>query len=320
MENLIFDIGFNVLDILPLIGVGGAILGAGNATVGSDVGDLAGNDDLGVMIPQLWSSAIFRYFEKALTLRPFFDDYSSLVKGKGDTIHIPEIQETTVGTKAADTNVTYTTNVETEVALNVDQHKYCAKLFEDIALVQANEPLMTKYAQSMGYSLAKQVDTSIETALQGMSTAITLAANNSLNNAKAEEAYSTILELDLDPAECAWFVNPTMYADIVANAGWTTTATAQGFSGGALSGSIGSLYGMPVYNTPLITSASGVSNEVGYLCHKSCVAVAVQQDIRVQSNYSIDNLGTRVVADIIYGVKMTDHANFKKGVRLNQVS
>ena len=301
-----------------------AILGGGNATVGSDIGDLVGNDDLGVMIPELWSSAIFRYFEKALTFRPFFDDYSSLVRGKGDAINIPEIQEVTVGAKAANTNVSYTTNVETSLQLQIDKHKYAAKLFEDIALIQANEPLVSKYAQSMGYALAKQVDTDIETALQSMATGISLGADNTLSNAKAEEAYATILELDIDPAECAWFVNPTLYADIVSNAGWTQGAASslvvQGFTGGAQSGQSGTLYGMPVFMTPLITSATGATNEVGYLCHKSCVAVAVQQDIRVQSDYSIDNLGTRVVADVIYGVKLTDHANHKKGVRLNQPS
>jgi len=315
---------FNYLNYNPLQPMGSlremAILGAGNATVGSDIGDLDGADDLGVMIPALWSSAIMRYFEKALTMRPFFDDYSSLVKSKGDSINLPEIQETTVAEKSANTNVTYTTNVETSLSLQIDKHKYCAKLFEDIALIQANEPLMSKYAQSMGYSLAKQVDTDIETALQAMNTGIQLAANNSLSNAKAEEAYATILELDLDPSECAWFVNPTLYADIVSNAGWVATATVQGFEGGALSGQIGTLYGMPVINTPLISSASGTGTEAGYIAHKSAMAVAVQQDIRVQSDYSIDNLGTRVVADVIYGVKLTDHANFKKGVRFTQAS
>jgi len=297
-----------------------AILGAGNATVGSNVGDLDGNDDLGVMIPALWSSAIYRYFEKALTFRPFFDDYSSLVKSKGDTIYIPEIQETTVAEKSADTNVTYTRNVETAVTLLVDKHKYAAKLFEDIALIQANEPLMSKYARSMGYSLAKQFDTDIETELQSMQTGVSLSANNVLTNAKAEEAYGTLLENDLDPSECAWFLNPTLYADVVSNAGWTTTATAQGFSGGALSGEIGRLYGMPVYMTPLISSASGTGTEAGYIAHNSCVAVAAQQDIRVQSSYSIDNLGTRVVADVIYGVKLTDSSNHIKGIRFNQAS
>ena len=325
MENLIYDIGINLFDIVSLICVGGALTAAGNSTVGSDVGDLDGNDDLGVLIPALWSSAIFRYFEKALTFRPFFDDFSSLVKGKGDTIYLPELQETTVAEKSANAAVTYTTNVETAVTMNIDKHKYAAKLFEDIGLIQANEPLMTKYAQSMGYSLAKQVDTDIETALQSMNDGISLGANNALSNAKAEEAFAAILELDLDPAECAWFVNPTMYADIVSNAGWTQSyvssgSVTSGFSGGAISGNIGTLYGIPVVMTPLCSSASGTGTEAGYLCHKSCVAVAVQNDIRVQSEYSVDNLGTKVVADILYGVKLTDSSNFKKGVRFNQAS
>ena len=298
-----------------------ALTPAGDATVGSNVGDLDGNDDLGVMIPALWSSAIYRYFEKSLVLRPFFDDYSSLVRGKGDTINLPEIQEVASAEKSANTGITYTTNVETSVALTIDKHKYSAKLFEDIALIQANEPLVAKYAQSMGYALAKQLETDIESAMQSMTTGMTLSANNTLSTGKAEEAYATILELDMDPAECAWFVNPTLYADIVTNSGYVVGGSSvSGFGGGATSGVAGTLYGMPVFNTPIITSATGATNEVGYLVHKSAMAVAVQQEIRVQSDYSIDNLGTRVVADIIYGVKLTDSANHKKGVRLNQAS
>jgi len=308
MEILFFDFG-SIMDLLPLFGVSGAILGAGNATVGSDVGDLDGNDDLGVMIPALWSSAVFRYFEKALVFRPFFDDYSSLVKGKGDTINLPEIQEVATAEKSANTNVTYTTNVETSLSLLVDKHKYAAKLFEDIALIQANEPLFAKYSQSMGYALAKQLDTDIESAMQSLQTSVSLGSNNALSNAKAEECYATILENDIDPAECAWFLNPTLYADVVSNTGFTNSfgyttsggaAVMEGFSGGALTGNIGTLYGIPVFMSPLISSASGTGVEAGYLLHRSSVAVAVQQDIRVQSSYSIDNLGTRVVADVIY--------------------
>ena len=329
MEILLMD--FNaIFDIISLICVGGALTAAGNATVGSDVGDLVGNDDLGVMIPALWASAIYRYFEKALVFKPFFDDYSSMVKSKGDTLYLPEIQETTVAAKAANTAVTYTTNVETAVTLLIDKHKYAAKLFEDIGLIQANEQLLTKYTQSMGYSLAKQVDTDIETQLQSMQTGVSLAANNSLSNAKAEEAYATLLENDIPPEECAWFVNPTLYADMVANAGWTnsygfttsggTDVPSIGFSGGALSGAIGTLYGMPVFVSNLISSASGTGTEAGYIAHTSSMAVAVQTDIRVQSEYSVDNIGTKVVADVIYGVKLTDSSNHIKGIRFNQAS
>ena len=209
----------------------------------------------------------------------------------------------------------------------IDKHEYCAKLFEDIAVVQANEQLFNKYARSMAYVLAKLVDTKIEAQLQSMSTGMTLSANNVLSNAKAEEAYATLLENDIPTEECAWFVNPTLYADIVSNAAFITAAgdtdVPLGFDetrNAARTGKIGTLFGMPVFMSNLISSSAGVTNEAGYIAHTSCVAVAVQQGIRIQSEYSVDALGTKVVADVIYGVKLTDHANFKKGIRLNQAS
>ena len=298
----------------------------GTATTGSAVGDLSGTH-WDALVPEMWSSAIYRYFEKALVFKPFFDDYSSLVKGKGDTIHIPEIQEVGSGTKGAGADLSYATNTETTVDLLVDTHQYSAKLFEDIAVIQANEQLFNKYARSMSYVLAKLVDTEIETALQSMQTGVSLAANNSLSNAKAEEAYATLLENDIDPAQCAWFVNPTLYADIVANAAFITAAgdtdVPLGFDesrNAARTGRIGSLFGMPVYMSPLISSASGTGVEAGYIAHTSCVAVAMQQGIRIQSEYSVDALGTKVVADVIYGVKLTDSSNHIKGIRFNQAS
>ena len=281
-------------------------------------GDGTTKADFGVFIPELWASAVLRYFEKKLVFRPFFDDYSSLVKGKGDKINIPEITQVGTGTKGAETPVSYTSNLETDMSIDVGTHLYAAKLFEDIAVIQANESLFSKYAQSMAYSLAKEVDTAIEANMQSFQTSVSLSANNTLTNAKAEEIYATLLGLDVPTEQCAWFLNPTLYADVVANhsfvsAGGATDAQ-MGFNG--RNGVVGSLYGIPVVMSNQIDSSSGTGIKQGYLCHSSAVGVAVQQEIRVQSDYSIDNLGTRVVADVIFGSATLDHANHKKGIRL----
>jgi len=298
----------------------------GTATTGSAIGDLSGTHwDL--LVPEMWSSAIYRYFEKALVFKPFFDDYSSLVSSKGDTILIPEIQEVASGTKGAGDDISYATNTEGVLSLLIDKHQYAAKLFEDIAVIQANEQLFNKYAKSMAYVLAKLVDTQIESALQSMQTGVSLAANNALSNAKAEEAYATLLENDIPTEECAWFVNPTLYADLVANAAFITSAgdtdVPLGFDesrNAARTGRVGMMFGMPVYMSNLISSASGTGTEAGYIAHNSCVAVAVQKGIRIQSEYSVDALGTKVVADVIYGVKLTDSSNHIKGIKFNQAS
>jgi hypothetical protein len=98
----------------------------GDATQGSATGDLSGAGHIDVFIPELWADGIYRYFEKNLVFKPFFDDYSSLVRGKGDVLHIPTVQEVAVATKVENDGVTYSVNTETAIDLNIDQHKYAA--------------------------------------------------------------------------------------------------------------------------------------------------------------------------------------------------
>jgi len=286
-------------------------------------GDVTQKSDIDVFVPELWGAGVYRYFEKNLVFKPFFDDYSSLVQGRGDVLHIPTMQEVATDDKAANTAVSYTANVETDIDLAIDQHKYSAKLFEDIAMVQSNEQLFDKYAQSMGYALAKAVDTKIEALLQTLGTTQDLAANNSMSNADVETAIGTLLSNDIPKEECAFFVNPLIYADLLNSrafvaAGVSGSNTSSGIGFGAdnaamRTGEVGLLFGIPVFTSSLIPTTSSDGIEVGYLVHKSAIAVAVQQDIRIQSDYDVSYLGTKVVADIIYGAVITT-GNHVKGI------
>ncbi len=291
---------------------------SGDATQGSAVGDLSGGAHVDVFIPELWAAGIYRYFEKNLVLKPFFDDYSSLVQGRGDVLHIPTVQEVASATKAANTGVAYSVNTETDIDLNIDQHIYSAKLFEDIAMIQSNEQLFDKYAQSMAYALAKAVDTEVEALLQTLGTTQTLAADNSMSNADVETAIGTLLSNDIPKEECAFFVNPLIYADLLNSKAFVASGSSAGIGFGAensamRNGEVGMLFGIPVFTSSLIPTTTSTGIEAGYLVHKSAIAVAVQQDIRVQSEYSVDYLGTKVVSDIIYGAVITT-SNHVKGI------
>ena len=282
---------------------------SGDATQGA-------GSHLDVFIPELWSDGVYRYFEKNLILKPFFDDYSSLVQGAGDILHIPTMQEVATATKAANTGVVYSVNTETDIDLAIDQHKYAAKLFEDVGMIQSNEQLFDKYAQSMAYALAKAVDTKIEALLQTLGTTQALAADNSMSNADVETAIGTLLSNDIPKEECAFFVNPLIYADLLNSKAFVTNNSGAGVGFGndnpvMNSGEVGQLFGIPVFTSSLIPTGTGTGVEAGYLVHKSAIAVAVQQDIRVQSEYSVDYLGTKVVADIIYGAVITTGSHVK---------
>jgi len=282
---------------------------SGDATQGT-------GSHLDVFIPELWADGVYRYFEKNLVFKPFFDDYSSLVQGRGDTLHIPTVQEVASADKGANAGVAYSVNTETDIDLSIDQHKYAAKLFEDIAMIQSNEQLFDKYAQSMAYALAKAVDTKIEALLQTLGTTQALAADNSMSNADVETAIGTLLSNDIPKEECAFFVNPLIYADLLNSKAFVTNNSGAGVGFGndnpvMRTGEVGMLFGIPVFTSSLIPTTTSTGIEAGYLVHKSAIAVAVQQDIRVQSEYSVDYLGTKVVADIIYGAVITTGSHVK---------
>ena len=214
-------------------------------------GDVTQKSDVDVFVPELWGDSVYRYFEKNLIFKPFFDDYSSLVQGKGDVLHIPTIQEVTTADKSANTSVEYTANVETDIDLAIDQHKYAAKLFEDIAMIQSNEQLFSKYAASMGYALAKAVDTKIEALLRTIGTTQSLAADNGVTNADVETALGTLMANDIPQDECAFFVNSLIYADLLNSKAFVTNNSGAGVGFGndnavMATGQVGNLFGIPV--------------------------------------------------------------------------
>ena len=180
------------------------------------------------------------------------------------------------------------------------------------------------------YGLAKAVDTKVEALLQTLGTTQNLSANNSMSNADIETALGTLMSNDIPKEECAFFVNPLIYADLLnskafiaapnspanyATSGSVGNIVPTGFQDNAVmqTGEVGMLFGMPVFVSSLIPTTSSSGTEAAYLVHKSAVAVAVQQDIRIQSEYSVDYLGTKVVADVIYGACVTT-SNHVKGI------
>ncbi len=275
-------------------------------------------------VPEIWGEGIYRFFERKSIFRNLVEDYSAMFGGAGfgDVLHIPEISLIgTVGSKGVGADVSYDATVTTETQLTINKHKYVAKLFEDVLKIQANADMVAKYSRMMGEALARQVDADIWTELSAINLSMDLSANNTLTAAKFEEALTNLGENDIPymDGDCVMVVNPTLYADILnPSAGLSSyfiRNDASGDGSGLRSGLVGSLYGIEVYMSNTISSAIANNTVVGAVFHKSACAIAVQQDVRVQSEYSIDALGTKVVSDILYGAKVIDDGDNKKGIK-----
>ena len=274
-------------------------------------------------IPEIWADGIYKYFERKTVFRGLVDDYSALVRGKGygDAINIPEMSIITASANSAGSDVSYDATATTTTQLALTNHKYVAKLFEDVALIQSEADLVEKYARMMGEALARQVDTDIWGELDGLNQSQDLSADNTLNAATFEAALATLGENDVPymDGECSMVVNPTLFADILNPSAGIAQYFIRNDAGGEgnkglRSGMVGSLYGIDVYMSNTVSSALTDGTVAGAIFHKSAAVFASQQEVRVQSEYSVDALGTKVVSDLLYGCKIIDDSDNIKGV------
>ena len=274
-----------------------------------------------VFIPEIWSEAIFKFFDAKLKLRGSVDDYSALVTSGGDTINIPKIAMDGTNDKAVNTEVTYSiSGTETSVALAINKHKYLANIFEDMAVIQSSPELLTKYTQMMGESLARGVEDDIWSELDGFQTTQALAADNRVQADDLEAVLNTLYSQDIDPNSCSFIVNNEILSDMLNPSGgiaqYFIRQDAVGDGAGLRTGAVGLIYGMDVFYSRSIASSASTGTKVGAVYPKEACAFAAQQDVRVQSQYDVGFLGTKVVADMLYGVKLIDESGHLMGLNL----
>ena len=310
-----------------------------NGAMGNDLmaaGDLLDTTSLGGFIPDLWSDAIYSFFLQTNKLRGSVSDYSALVKNKGDSINIPAILMQTAQAKTASAAVAWDTNKGstpqahdvTAVNLPITSHIYQAEIFEDIATIQAQYELVSKYAKMFGESLARKVEVDLWAELDGFQTTHTLATDDEMVTADLESVLATLYNLDIDPNRCSFAVNHLILADLLnptAGLGsYFTRADAIPGGGNAAQGAhvsqgaMGLIYGMNVFFSQAIST--GGTNRSGAVYVPEACAFAASQDVRLQSQYDVDYLGTKVIADMIYGVKLLDSATNLMGLNFVNAS
>ena len=249
---LMFD-AQTMLELIGLICVGGA------------VGDLMDKTSGDGFVPEVWSDAIYSFFFRANKLRNSVDDYSALVKGKGDKINIPAILMQTAQTKTQSTAVVWDTNKGstpqahdvTAVQLDINTQIYQAEIFEDILTIQAQYELISKYARQFGESLARKVETDMWAELDGFQTTHTLAADDAIATADLESILASLYDLDIDPNRCSMAVNHLILADLLnPSAGMGTyfirqdaipSGTNAASGSHVTTGAVGLIYGMDVF-------------------------------------------------------------------------
>ena len=298
-------------------------------TIGSanPVASQASDTELAVFIPEIWAKAVRASFKKNLVMANVGTDYSSLVTGGGDTVNIPSVADVAdAATKAPHVPVNYTNATEDSIALALTSHKYASAMVEDMGVVQSNSDLLSMYSDSIGYKLALGFETEIETALALTTECINIAGNTiakTIDAATLAHISKVVMENDCPLSECTLVLNPTLYAslfriDDFIHISKTNTANVQ-------NGLVGSVMGMPVVLSNNITSTNhndAVDSDDGaltngnvlggFVAHSSALMYGFSQQPRVQAEYSLDYLATKLLGDYIGGAKLVQDASQTK--------
>ena len=279
-------------------------------------------DSHDAFVPEIWGPAIELAFKEKLILGGLATDLSAFVANGGDKIRMPQIDTITSGDKTAEAAITWGTGaaVQTDLELDVDKHTYAACMIEDILNVTSSYDLVNIYAKELGYALAKSIDENIESKLlascQASGGGINgIALSNDLGNvADFDTILGTVLVEDQDVANWNLVLHPTTFANLA-----NLAQLSYGTSGSPLgqtftnTGQVLNLFGMGVFVSPNVTnsatdmdSGGGTDTQtpIGYVVHKSALYTAFSRNVNLKTFYDIDYLGTKMVADVMYGCKV----------------
>ena len=263
-------------------------------------------------IPEMWRDAILDYAERKFQLRNQVMDFSSMVSQGGDILNIPKVTEETAAAKSAGSAVTYSANTDGVRQLTVDQHHYEAKRIEDIVRVQESADLFNAYAQSMGYALAKKVESYIASVIKGASANnVGLSTDDVFTTALFRSGLEKLLDAghDYTDGEHYFYCSPAAYMSLLSLGDFTEAQKRGDAENPLASGRIINAYGLEVYASTDWDDDGGSGDETATIFNKNSVYFAQQLAPRVQSSYDIAHLATSVVADVLFGAALSHAAS-----------
>ena len=273
-------------------------------------------------IPEVWRDAILDYAERNFRLRNQVTDISDAIEG--DVIHIPRVSEETAAAKSADTAVTYSAQTDGETQVSMDQHHYEAKRIEDIVRVQSSYDLFNLYARSMGYGIAKKIENYLAVDVLQSATAndVTLSTDNTFTSALVRSGLQKLLDqgVDYTNGETYFYSSPAAYMSLVSLGEFSDFQERGPESSGVgpnISGNLGIIYGMPVYNSVDWDDDGGTGDETATIFTRDSVLFGMNMEPRVQSAYDIDHLATSVVVDTLFGASLSQPAGDAAGQVVN---
>jgi N4-gp56 family major capsid protein len=252
------------------------------------------------LLPAIVAEAMFVAGEQSI-MRGLVKNYN-LAPGQGKTVTVPIYPLQTAASVTEGDEVTNTA-VSTSGATLTVSTAAIRTLVTDLAIASSASNVVGDLGRLFGEALARKIDTDLLALFSGFSGSVG-AADAALSAATIAKAAATLRAGGVPAQDLACVVNPYVAYDLKANLTNTFANPNAGLiqNEAMATGYVGTLFGIPVYESNLIANNGTAGDYVGGVFHREALGLAMVGDIMIETQRRASFLGTDVVASAHYGV------------------
>jgi len=262
-----------------------------------------------VLIPEIWARETQQAREREVVLLKLVKRFDAEVKGRGDTVRIPNIARIPITTVPAGGAIVATANTETEEVMLIDQWIHGAVDIDDQSMEQAVYDLTGEYTKRLGTDLGEETDVRIHNLAQ-TTTNFTDGLNGvNLTLVRIVDAVRLLDTASAPNNDRFMVVTPGQKAQLLQIDEFTrfdaipvTTSTSP-----LIKGMLGDIFGLRVFWTNLIQLDTGNRDGDGntdeflnLVFQRDGIGVGMQKMMKIETLARV-KLSTQVVAHSLFG-------------------
>ena len=258
------------------------------------------------LIPQIIAEATFVASERSI-MRGLVKNYS-VPMGAGNSVKVPiyPIQTAAAYTGSADTEITNSTVTADSAVLTLGTVAL-RTMVSDLARNSAASNIVADMGRLFGEAIARKIDTDLTALFSSFSTVIG-NATTTISAAAIFQAVATLRSAGVPSTDLYCVLHPAIAYDLKAA---LTTSGNTPFVSGAYSevsnqamreGFIGTLSGVPVFETSNLANTGTTGDYKCGLFHREALGLAMMGDIQIETQRRASFLGDDIVASCNYAV------------------
>ena len=253
---------------------------------------------LSELYTEIVAEAQFVASEKSI-MRNLVKNYA--ISGGGKAVEVPVYAQVSAAAVSEATDLSNTAIDPTSVTITASEVGVMTTL-TDLARNSAPRNVAADIGKLFGEALARKQDADLTALFDGFS--VTLGDGTAaISPAVIFNALSTLRANALPANECAVVVHPKIAYDLKSGLTNTFAGLDTETSNEALrAGFVGRLAGMPIFETSNIANTGTAGDYKGGAFHKDALAIAMMQDVKIETQRDASLRADEIVATSVYGV------------------